>query len=78
MKRVLGIVINANNKMVASLTALRYLLNEIEYDNKKLSKPKTWDAEIITTKSLIKVWSFPGLTYKQYKMFKDFIQNKKS
>ena len=42
------IVINANNKMVARLTALRYLLNEIDYEGKKLSKPKTWDVGILS------------------------------
>ena len=61
------VVINANNKMVARLTALRYLLNEIEYDNKKLSKPKSWNTAIHNYKVSYKGVDFPGLSYKQYK-----------
>ena len=72
------IVINANNKMVARLTALRYLLNEIDYEGKKLSKPKTWDAEISNHKIEYKGVEFSGLTYQQFKMLQKLIQNQSS
>ena len=72
------IVINANNKMVARLTALRYLLNEIDYEGKKLSKPKTWDAEISNHKIEHKGVEFSGLTYQQFKMLQKLIQNQSS
>ncbi len=69
------IVINANNKMVARLTALRYLLNEIDYEGKKLSKPKTWDVGINNYKIEHKGVEFTGLTYQQLKLLKKLIQN---
>ena len=72
------IVINANNKMVARLTALRYLLNEIDYEGKKLSKPKTWDAGINNHKLEYKGVEFSGLTYQQFKMLQKLIQNQSS
>jgi len=69
------IVINANNKMVARLTALRYLLNEIDYEGKKLSKPKTWDVGINNYKIEHKGVEFTGLTYQQLKLLEKLIQN---
>ena len=72
------IVINANNKMVARLTALRYLLNEIDYEGKKLSKPKTWDAGINNHRIEHKGIEFSGLTYEQFKMLQKLIQNQSS
>ena len=69
------IVINANNKMVARLTALRYLLNEIDYEGKKLSKPKTWDVSINNYKIEHKGVEFTGLTYQQLKLLQKLIQN---
>ena len=72
------IVINANNKMVARLTALRYLLNEIDYEGKKLSKPKTWDVGINNHKLEYKGVGFSGLTYEQFKMLQKLIQNQSS
>ena len=73
------VVINANNKMVARLTALRYLLNEIEYDNKKLSKPKSWNTAIHNYKVSYKGVDFPGLSYKQYKTLQRLVDiHKKS
>ena len=72
------IVINANNKMVARLTALRYLLNEIDYEGKKLSKPKTWDVGINNYKIEHKGVEFTGLTYQQLKLLQKLIQNQSS
>ena len=64
--------------MVARLTALRYLLNEIDYEGKKLSKPKTWDAQISNHKIEYKGVEFSGLTYQQFKMLQKLIQNQSS
>ena len=72
------IVINANNKMVARLTALRYLLNEIDYEGKKLSKPKTWDVGINNHRIEHKGIEFSGLTYQQFKLLQKLIQNQSS
>ena len=39
--------INSNNKMIARLTSLRYLLNKTEYDGKKILKPAKWSKSLI-------------------------------
>ena len=36
------VVINANNKMIARLSALRYILNNLTYDEKLSLKPHKW------------------------------------
>lgn len=60
------IVINANNKMIARLTALRFLLNQTEYDHKKLLKPLTWSKAINNYKVNIDGIEFDRLSYEQY------------
>lgn len=45
---------------------------------KKLSKPKTWDAEISNHKIEHKGVEFSGLTYQQFKMLQKLIQNQSS
>ena len=61
------VIINANNKMVARLSALRYLLNEIDYDNKKLSKPTTWEGKINNYRITHNDVEFSNLSYLQFK-----------
>ena len=62
------IIINANNKMIARLTALRFLLNQTEYDYKKLLKPLTWFRSITNYKVTIDAIEFDRLSYEQYKI----------
>ena len=38
--------INSNNKMIARLTSLRYLLNKTEYHGKKILKPAKWSKSL--------------------------------
>ena len=60
------IKINANNKMIARLTALRFLLNQTSYENKKLLKPLTWSRKINNYKVLLEGVEFNNLNYDQY------------
>ena len=39
------VVINSDNKMIARLNAIRYVLSDIEYPNRKNLKPKKWSKE---------------------------------
>ena len=39
------VVINANNKMIARLNAIRYVLENLKYDKKVQLKPKKWNVE---------------------------------
>ena len=65
--KVPWVIINANNKMVARLSALRYLLNEIDYDNKKLSRPTAWEGKINNYRITHKDVEFSNLSYLQFK-----------
>ena len=62
------IVINANNKMIARLTALRFLLNQMNYDYKKLLKPVTWTKNADYYNVTIEGVTFTRLSYEQYKV----------
>ena len=65
------VVINANNKRVASLNALRYLLMQIPYDGKNLPKPKKWSKSMNNYEITLKGQHFSGLTFEQYKVLND-------
>ena len=66
------VIINANNKMIARLTALRFLLNQTEYDYKKLLKPLTWSRSINNYKVTIDGIEFDRLSYEQYKVLSKY------
>ena len=60
------VIINSNNKMIARLTALRYFLNETDYENKKLLKPLKWSENIANYSAKIEGVRFDNLNYDQY------------
>jgi len=60
------IVINSNNKMIARLTALRFLLNKTDYDKKKLLKPVSWSKDIANYSASLDGVIFNNLNYQQY------------
>ena len=60
------VIINSNNKMIARLTALRYFLNETDYENKKLLKPLKWSENIANYSATIEGVRFENLNYDQY------------
>jgi hypothetical protein len=69
------IVINANNKMIARLTALRFLLNQTDYENKKLLKPLTWSKNINNYKVLLEGVEFSNLDYEQYQVLSKYMDD---
>jgi len=66
------IVINANNKMIARLTALRYLLNQMEYQDKKLLKPFVWTRNINNYKVTLEGVEFTNLDYAQFMLLSKY------
>ena len=62
------IAINANNKMIARLTALRFILNQVPYQNKKLLKPLAWTKKINNYKATLEGIEFDNLSFEQYKI----------
>ena len=60
------IVINSNNKMIARLTALRFLLNKTDYEKKKLLKPVSWSKDIANYSASLDGVIFNNLNYQQY------------
>ena len=60
------ICINANNKMIARLTALRVLINKTDYEGKKLLKPARWSKKINNYKASLEGVIFDNLSYEQY------------
>ena len=69
------IAINANNKMIARLTALRFLLNQTDYMEKKLLKPLTWSKNINNYKVLLEGVEFNNLDYEQYKVLSKYMDD---
>ena len=61
------IVLNANNKKVAILSALRFILNAFDYPEKDLPKPKIWSEGLNNYKVEINKVLFENLSYQQYK-----------
>ena len=65
------VVINSNNKLIARLTAIRYVLQSINYDGKIPLKEKRWSERL---KELEKEGvRFKDLTLKQYNTLKKLI-----
>ena len=66
------VVINANNKMIARLSALRYILNTLDYENKKILEPPKWGEDLGQYSCYIEGVLFDNLTYEQYKILAPF------
>ena len=60
------VVINANNKMIGRLNAMRYVLSSIHYDNKKELKPKKWSKDSYKNSITFHGVTFKNLTKEQY------------
>ncbi len=66
------VVINANNKMIARLSALRYILNNLTYDEKLSLKPPKWGEDLGNYSLYIEGVFFENLTYEQFKILAPF------
>ena len=58
--------INSNNKMIARLTSLRYLLNKTDYEDKKIIKPAKWSKSLNNYSTNLEGIRFENLSYDQF------------
>ena len=61
-------VIKADNKMIARLSALQFILNEFNYPDKKLKVPADWTSKIQNYQISFKGIKFENLSYEQYSL----------
>ena len=66
------VIINSDNKMIARLNAMRYVLSNIHYDNKKKLKPKKWSKETPSYGLNLYGVNFDDLTFEQYLVLSKF------
>ena len=62
------VIINSDNKMIARLNAMRYVLSSFEYPGKKVLKEKKWSKEIPEYGIEIDGVKFKDLTKEQYEL----------
>lgn len=62
------IIINANNKLVAQLNSIRYILKRINYSEKKDLEPRIWDADESEQSIIFLDVKFDNLNQEQYKL----------
>ena len=62
------VLINANNKMIARLNAIRYVLSKIDYPNRKDLKPKKWTKESPVYNISLFNTQFNSLNREQYEL----------
>ena len=62
------VVINSDNKMIARLNAMRYVLTNFNYPGKKILKEKKWSKEIQTYDIAIDGVKFKELTKEQFEL----------
>jgi len=62
------VVINSDNKMIARLNAMRYVLSNYDYEGKKALKDKKWTKEIEEYDIVLDGVKFKNLTKEQYEL----------
>ena len=62
------VVINSDNKMIARLNAIRYVLSNINYSNRKNLKPKKWSKESPVYNISLFNTRFNDLSREQYEL----------
>ena len=72
------VVINANNKRIARLSSLRYVLNEFNYPDKILEAGDDWTSKITNYSIELEGVSFRNLSYEQFKLLEQNLKNIKS
>ena len=61
-------VINSDNKMIARLNAMRYVLSKFQYPGKEILKDKKWSKEIPVYGIEIDGVKFSNMTKEQYEL----------
>lgn len=67
--------INSNNKMIARLTSLRYLLIKTDYEGKKILKPTKWSKSLNNYSSNLEGVQFDNLSYDQFMIISKYSDN---
>ena len=62
------VIINSDNKMIARLNAMRYVLTKISYKNKKILKSNQWSEEIKDYSIRLNNILFNNLSKEQYEL----------
>ncbi len=62
------VIINSDNKMIARLNAMRYVLSNYDYEGKKVLKDKKWSKEIEEYDIVVDGVKFKNLTKEQYEL----------
>ena len=62
------VIINSDNKMIARLNAMRYVLSNIEYPNKQTIKTKKWNREKPIYELTVNNVLFEDLSKEQYEL----------
>ena len=62
------VVINANNKMLARLSSLRFVLNEFNYPDKNLEVADDWTSKITNYSYDFKGVTFENLSHQQFEL----------
>ena len=62
------VVINSDNKMIARLNAMRYVLSKIDYPGRKDLKPKKWSKESPVYNISVFNIQFNNLSLEQYEL----------
>lgn len=62
------VIINSDNKMIARLNAMRYVLSSIDYHGKKKLKSKKWSKEDPSYELFLNKVHFKNLTKEQYNL----------
>ena len=62
------VIINSDNKMIARLNAMRYVLSNYDYEGKKVLKGKKWSREIEEYDIVVEGVKFKNLTKEQYEL----------
>jgi polyphosphate kinase 2 len=60
------VIINSNNKMIARLNAMRYVLSHIDYEGKKKLKSKKWSQKNPSYELFLNKVRFKNLSKEQY------------
>ena len=67
-KKAPWVVINSDNKMIARLNAIRYVLSKIDYPDRKDLKPKKWSKESPVYNITLFNTQFNSLNREQYEL----------
>lgn len=67
------IVINANNKKIAQISAMHYILNKIDYENKIVLEPIKLNDDISNYTYNFEGEVFSNLTYSQYNILSKYL-----